>query len=179
MPTPSNIACATFASSIGTCAIGWTEAGVAALQLPQRTPESTLHALQKKYRAEAMPAPAWIKQTVELLRWYLRGQVVDLRLIPVDLLDAPAFHRRVYTVLRNWPRARVLTYGELAKKSGAPGGARAVGVAMARNPVPLIIPCHIVVRADNDVGQFSAAGGKALKVQLLALEQHAAASADA
>lgn len=170
-------ACSHFATSIGTCAMAWNAHGIVAVELPRRTLDTTLHALQKKCAAETMPPPAWVKQTVELLRWYLRGQAVDLRQIPVDWSGVPAFHRRVYTVLRNWDRSRRLTYGDLARKVGTPGGARAVGTAMARNPVPLIVPCHIVVRADNDVGRFSAVGGKTLKLQLLALEQQLATRA--
>jgi methylated-DNA-[protein]-cysteine S-methyltransferase len=63
-----------------------------------------------------------------------------------------------------------VTYGELAKRAGAPGAAQEVGVAMARNPVPLIIPCHRVLAAGGKIGGFSAPGRTETKQRMLALE---------
>ena len=63
-----------------------------------------------------------------------------------------------------------VTYGELAKRAGTPGTAQDVGVAMARNPVPLIIPCHRVLAAGGKIGGFSAPGRTETKERMLALE---------
>jgi O-6-methylguanine DNA methyltransferase len=66
-------------------------------------------------------------------------------------------------------RGQVLTYGELAARAGSPGAARAAGSAMAANPLPVIIPCHRVVRADGGAGAYSA-GGTAAKQRMLRAE---------
>jgi O-6-methylguanine DNA methyltransferase len=63
-----------------------------------------------------------------------------------------------------------MTYGELARAIGRPKSARAVGQALARNPIPLIIPCHRVLAAGNRPGGFSAPGGLATKAKMLVLE---------
>jgi len=88
--------------------------------------------------------------------------------VPVKL-EASAFVRRVYGVVRRIPRGQVLSYGEVAEAAGNPGAARAVGNAMARNPLCLVIPCHRVV-ASHGLGGFGGAGGVEQKRLLLALE---------
>ncbi|MBM4020027.1 MAG: methylated-DNA--[protein]-cysteine S-methyltransferase [Planctomycetes bacterium] len=88
--------------------------------------------------------------------------------VPVDLSGVPAFHRRVYEALLRVPHGRTVTYGRLASAAGRPGAARAVGQAMARNPVPLVVPCHRVVATGGGLGGFG--GGPDLKRRLLALE---------
>jgi len=78
----------------------------------------------------------------------LREYFVDGR-APLDLEVAPEssseFDRRVWQILRAVPAGKTVTYGELARRAGYPGAARAVGGAMARNPIPIVIPCHRVV----------------------------------
>jgi methylated-DNA-[protein]-cysteine S-methyltransferase len=89
-----------------------------------------------------------------------------------ELPLAPAgsrFHQAVWQAMQEIPPGQVRTYGELAAALGAPGGARAVGVACARNPIPVLIPCHRVVAADH-LGGYSGAGGPATKAALLELE---------
>jgi len=80
------------------------------------------------------------------------------------------FQIKVYKVLKKVPAGKVLTYKELAEKMGSPKAARAIGSAMRRNPVPYLVPCHRVVRADGVIGMFSAEGGPATKALLLAHE---------
>ena len=87
---------------------------------------------------------------------------------PMELEGTP-FTRRIYDVVRRIPRGRVKTYGDVADEAGRPGAARAVGSAMAKNPVCLFIPCHRVVGSDG-LGGYSGEGGIALKKRLLALE---------
>jgi methylated-DNA-[protein]-cysteine S-methyltransferase len=93
--------------------------------------------------------------------------------VPADLSGLPPFHQRVLRQARRIPCGRTATYGELAASVGRPRGARAVGQAMARNPVPLVVPCHRVVAAGGGLGGFG--GGLDLKRRLLALEGAAAA----
>ncbi|HEV8340433.1 MAG TPA: type II toxin-antitoxin system prevent-host-death family antitoxin [bacterium] len=89
---------------------------------------------------------------------------------PVDLTRVPPFERTVLQALRRIPAGQVRTYGEIARSLGKPAAARAVGTACARNPLPLLIPCHRVVRSDGKLGGYSMRGGVALKRQLLEAE---------
>jgi len=89
--------------------------------------------------------------------------------VPIEIDDAPAFHRRVFEVVRSIPSGETLTYGEVARAAGHPGAARAVGSAMKRNPVCLFIPCHRVV-GSGGLGGYSGAGGLETKRRLLSLE---------
>jgi methylated-DNA-[protein]-cysteine S-methyltransferase len=90
--------------------------------------------------------------------------------VPLDFGTVTPFTRVVYEVVRRIPRGRTMTYGEVARKAGRPGAARAVGTVMGRNRLCLFIPCHRVVGAAGP-GGFSAPGGLALKRRLLELEE--------
>ncbi len=81
------------------------------------------------------------------------------------------FRRAVYQAARAIPRGETRTYGQIAAAIGKPRAARAVGQALARNPIPLVVPCHRVVAANGDLRGFSAPGGTALKARLLAWER--------
>ncbi|MBI3947979.1 MAG: methylated-DNA--[protein]-cysteine S-methyltransferase [Armatimonadetes bacterium] len=88
--------------------------------------------------------------------------------IPVDLSACTGFQRRVLESCARVPAGQVITYAELARRVGQPGAARAVGGALARNPVPILVPCHRVARADGGLGGFIA--GLDWKRRLLRLE---------
>ena len=90
--------------------------------------------------------------------------------MPLDLESVPAFHRRVYEVARTIKPGTTLSYGEVASRVGEPDAARAVGQALGRNPIPIIVPCHRVLAAHGGTGGFSAPGGTATKLRLLAIE---------
>jgi methylated-DNA-[protein]-cysteine S-methyltransferase len=106
--------------------------------------------------------------TRDALSAYLEGDSVTLTL-PVDLRLARApFRREVLQTLRGVARGATITYGALAERAGHPRAARAVGTACARNPVPLVVPCHRVLPSSGGVGAY--AGGVARKVALLELE---------
>ena len=88
--------------------------------------------------------------------------------VPVDLSSRSPFHQEVLRATARIPRGEVRTYGELAEIVGRPKAARAVGTAMARNPVPLLVPCHRVVPSSGGVGNYGFGGD--LKAKLLAGE---------
>lgn len=88
--------------------------------------------------------------------------------VPLDLSGATDFQRRIYKRLVEIPFGRVVSYGDLADELGDPGAARAVGQAVGANPLPVVVPCHRVVRSDGRLGGFS--GGLTRKVELLRLE---------
>jgi methylated-DNA-[protein]-cysteine S-methyltransferase len=96
----------------------------------------------------------------------LRGEG---RGVAVDLGALSEFQRSVLTVTRTIPRGEVRSYGWVAREVGSPGAVRAVGSALARNPVPLVIPCHRVVQGDWRLGRYSC-GGTETKRRLLAAE---------
>lgn len=98
----------------------------------------------------------------------LAGNRIDFSLSNVSLDRCREFQQRVLRETMRIPRGRVTSYGELARAISAPGAARAVGTALARNPFPLVIPCHRVVRADGSIGRFG--GGREMKKTLLRLE---------
>lgn len=91
--------------------------------------------------------------------------------IPIILDGLSPFARSVLTACRALKFGQVLTYSGLAQELGKPAAARAVGNALAKNPLPLIIPCHRIVRSDGKIGGFSAPGGTDLKAKLLEHEQ--------
>jgi methylated-DNA-[protein]-cysteine S-methyltransferase len=88
--------------------------------------------------------------------------------VPIDLSGLSEFQLKVLKMLQRVPRGEVQTYAELARKAGKPGAARAVGNTMARNPVPILIPCHRVVPASGGTGNYGL--GKARKRELLQRE---------
>ncbi len=110
-------------------------------------------------------APAWLTSAVEAA--VRRG---DAFRGPVDLQRLGPFEEEVLARLRRIPAGTVRTYQEVARAVGQPGAARAVGAACARNPLPLLIPCHRVVRTDGGLGGYSLRGGVALKRRLLEAE---------
>lgn len=91
--------------------------------------------------------------------------------IPIVLDGLSTFAQSVLTACRDIAFGQMISYGQLAKRLGRAGAGRAVGAALAKNPLPLIIPCHRVICSNGKVGGFSAAGGVDLKEKLLALEQ--------
>lgn len=98
---------------------------------------------------------------------YLRGErrAFELPLAPGEL---PPFRRRVLAELVRIPYGATVSYGELAARCGRPGAARAVGNAVGRNPLPVVVPCHRVVRSDGSLGGYG--GGRRRKRELLRLE---------
>lgn len=89
----------------------------------------------------------------------------------VDLSDVPAFRGEVLRQCRRIPYGKMASYADLARAAGNPKAARAVGGAMANNPIPLVIPCHRVIRSDGSLGGFSSYRQTELKARLLRLEQ--------
>jgi len=90
---------------------------------------------------------------------------------PLALNHLPPFTQNVLTACRKIPFGKTISYSQLAAMIGKPLASRAVGNALAKNPIPLIIPCHRVIRSDGSLGQFSACGGTKTKKKLLDLER--------
>jgi len=110
------------------------------------------------------PASALSGVWAEAFHAYIAGQPFPSAL-PVDLTSAPPFTRRVLEACREIPFGDTNSYAELAVRLGCPRAARAVGQALARNPAPIIIPCHRVVGTNGQLTGFL--GGLSRKQQLL------------
>jgi methylated-DNA-[protein]-cysteine S-methyltransferase len=174
-PASHALASTVIDTAIGPTGIAWGPHGVVAVQLPERSEAATRTRLARRVpdaaqvgEAETMPPPA--RRAADGITALLAGEPDGLRDVVVDLRAVPEFDRRVYTALREVGPGRTTTYGELAGAVGAPHDAREVGAALARNPVPLIVPCHRVLAADGKVGGFSAYGGSTSKLALLRIE---------
>ena len=108
----------------------------------------------------------------ERIMAYYEGEPVDFSTYPaVSLNGSGLFAHRVLRACRKIAFGRTTTYSDLARQVGSPRAARAVGSVMASNPIPLIIPCHRVLRTDGGFGGFSAPGGTAIKQKMLHHEQ--------
>lgn len=113
---------------------------------------------------------SWYPDLADRLRRYADGQVVNFSDIPVKVDNTTPFTQRVMDLVQAIPYGQQMTYGQLAEAAGNPGAARAVGSVMRKNRVPLVVPCHRVVRNGGSIGAYSAPGGGDTKRRLLAME---------
>ena len=165
-----------FHTKWGYFGLAGTEYGLLRTQLPGPKPEKiksmlliNTPPLNQELRIEF--DKTCFKPIQEQITAYFDGSCVNFRIdIPLALDGLSSFGISVLTACRSIKYNQTMTYGQLAKKSGRPNASRAVGNALARNPLPLIIPCHRIVRSDGKIGGFSAPGGISLKNKMLDLE---------
>jgi len=138
--------------------LGWSEAGLRWLRFREEQPE-----------APSDPIPTSVGEAMGRIQDFLQGRGYALEGCPVDLCGLPPFQRRALEALRSTRPGQTLSYGTLALLAGSPGAARAAGQAMARNPLPLVVPCHRVVGAKGP-GGFSLFGTLETKALLMSLE---------
>lgn len=129
--------------------------------------EDDLDGLAAQVGRRVLQVPRRLDRVRRQLDEYFAGRrrAFDL---PLDLPPLSPFHRLVLAQLARLPYGRVETYGSLAARIGRPGAARAVGTALRRNPIPIVLPCHRVVGTGGRLAGY--AGGVARKRALLALE---------
>ena len=156
-------------TELGPMGLGWTDTGLARLSLPGGDIVDRV----TRWGSEGVPSSA-VMQVMELIVAYALGEEVEFADVALDLSVVPAFHRRAYEDIRGLGWGKTTTYGEIARRLGDVQLSRAVGQAMAANPIPLVIPCHRVLAADGKSGGFSAPGGVATKMKMLEMEQAAA-----
>lgn len=162
---------ALFETAIGTCGIAWNERGVIGVQLPEDDQPTTRARLRRRFpEVSDGTTPVDVLLAIGRIVALLRGERVDLNPVTLDLDAVPEFDREVYVAARTIPPGATRTYGEIATQIGQPTAARDVGVALARNPFAIIVPCHRVVAANGKTGGFSAPGGVKTKLKLLAIE---------
>jgi methylated-DNA-[protein]-cysteine S-methyltransferase len=158
-----------FPTAIGPCGIAWSAEGLTRFQLPERDNAALLQRMAMADRsARALPSP--IAKAVEELERYFRGEEINFSTLRLDLRACGPFRKAVYAATRSVRWGSVATYGEIASVIGSPGAARAVGHALSRNPIAVIIPCHRILAAGGKIGGFSAHGGAEMKARLLEIE---------
>jgi methylated-DNA-[protein]-cysteine S-methyltransferase len=160
-----------FNTPIGVSGVAWSARGIAGVQLPEPDPARVRARLRRRFPGghETTP-PAEIRQAIEHITALLRGEPTDLTSVQLDMDGVPPFARQVYEVARTIPAGETLSYGAIATRLGEPRLAREVGQALARNPFPIVVPCHRVLAAGGKLGGFSARGGVATKQRLLSIE---------
>ncbi len=104
---------------------------------------------------------------------YFAGKPVNFDDIACDLSGLSEFTQKVLTATRKIPYGGTISYSELAKIIDAPRAARAIGNALAKNPIPIVIPCHRIIRADGSVGGYSGSSDSDFKRELINLEKQA------
>ncbi|MBU3077503.1 methylated-DNA--[protein]-cysteine S-methyltransferase [Sphingomonas quercus] len=170
-----------FETCAGFAAIGWGASGISCFRLPAAGRGAAEHSLLARFPSStAAEPPGEIAAVVDAACRYFMGERIDFSTAPVDLGAQVPFFARVYDFVRRLGWGETTTYGAVARALGeGPEAARAVGEAMARNPVPLIVPCHRVTAAGGRIGGFSAPGGATSKARMLALEGAAPAAPSA
>lgn len=163
---------APFPSELGWMALAWRDSTVWALTFGHREAHQAVNHLGKLVDVSSVSsADAFAKRLIKQLQAFTRDPFHgDFHDVSLRMNDLTPFARRVLTRCRAIPAGQTMTYGELAAAVGSPRAARAVGRVMARNPFPLIVPCHRVIGADGRLCGFSAPHGLTMKRRLLRAE---------
>jgi methylated-DNA-[protein]-cysteine S-methyltransferase len=162
---------ALFDTAIGACGLVWTARGIKTVQLPLPDADKTRTRIRQRHGglAEAVP-PSGVQAAIDGMIELLEGKPKDLSGVALDLDGVPDFHRDVYDIARTITPGRTMTYGDIAKRLGGVELSREVGQALGANPCPIVVPCHRVLAAGGKPGGFSANGGVATKLKMLAIE---------
>ena len=157
---------AVFATVAGWCGVAGTEAGLRKTVLPRPDRHDVECSILAAY-PEAVLAPELFVDLIHRFEAYIAGQIVDFP-DTLDLSFATDFQREVWQAARLIPHGQTRSYAWLAGQVQNPQAVRAVGQALGRNPLPVIVPCHRVLSSDGGLGGFS--GGLDMKRFLLELE---------
>lgn len=160
-----------FETVIGWAGLAWGDAGLIGAHLPERDPGIVRESFKRRFSGvlESEPSPA-ITAIATDIQALLRGEKPDLLDAQLDIKRVPEFYAKVYAVARAIPPGETLTYGEIAVQLGDRLLAQPVGVALGKNPWPIVVPCHRVTAAGGKLGGFSARGGAMTKLKLLDIE---------
>jgi methylated-DNA-[protein]-cysteine S-methyltransferase len=164
-----DIAYATADSPFGALLLARTPEGLVRLALPSEDVDATLTDLAERISPRVLEAPAQLDQERRELDDYFEGRRHDFDL-PIDWQLSHGFLLRARQGIAAIPYGETRTYTDLAREAGNERAVRAAGSACSRNPIPLVVPCHRVVRSDGTPGLY--AGGVAMKKRLLDLERN-------
>lgn len=156
-----------FATKLGPMGVVRSERGLVAVRVGFGDAGELRLALERQFPdAEKAPADAVAKRLMQ----YAAGAAISFADIELDEESRGLFSLRVANVCRKIPAGQTISYGELARRAGFPAAARAAGQVMAKNPWPIIVPCHRVVTSAGRLGGYSAPQGLDFKRRLLELE---------
>lgn len=157
-------------TQVGQLLLAATEQGVVRIAFEQEGVEAALQALAAKINARVLHAPDRLDQAARQLEEYFAGTRRDFDL-PLDHRLSAGFRLTVQRYLTRIRYGHTMSYKQVAEQVGNPHAVRAVGTACATNPLPIVVPCHRVLRTDGALGGY--AGGLDAKTTLLALERGA------
>ncbi|MGH3098059.1 MAG: methylated-DNA--[protein]-cysteine S-methyltransferase [Streptosporangiales bacterium] len=166
-----DVAYRTVDTPVGTLLLAATEQGLVRVAYPLEGEDAVLQKLADAVSPRVLHAPGRLDEVARELEEYFGGWRTTFDL-PLDLRLAHGFRRTVLAHLPAIAYGHTESYGEVATAVGNPRAVRAVGSACATNPLPVVVPCHRVVRSDGSVGGY--AGGTEAKHTLLSLESAAA-----
>jgi methylated-DNA-[protein]-cysteine S-methyltransferase len=163
-----DVAYATVDTPLGSGLVAATPKGLVRVALPNERVEDVLARLAREVSPRVLEFPARLDEARRELDEYFEGRR-DRFELPLDWrLSHPGFYRRVLRATARVPFGEVITYGEAAQRAGSPRAFRAAGSALGSNPIPIVVPCHRVVRAGGEIGNYG--GGPEMKRFLLQLE---------
>ncbi|WP_145690699.1 methylated-DNA--[protein]-cysteine S-methyltransferase [Rhodococcus rhodochrous] len=152
---------------VGPLLLATTTVGLVRVAYVADGSDAVLDELSRRISPRVLDAPRRLDPVVRQLDEYFAGTRTHFDL-PLDLRLADGFRREVITRLPEIGYGRTASYAEIAAAAGSPRAVRAVGTACAKNPLPVVVPCHRVVRSDGSMGQY--VGGVEAKRALLQLE---------
>jgi methylated-DNA-[protein]-cysteine S-methyltransferase len=163
-----DVAYATLDTPIGTAGLAATGRGLVRVVLPNQPLEPVLEDIAVRLSPRVLESPARLDEARRELEEYFEGKRDRFELELDWSLVPPGFYSRVLRETAKLPYGVTATYGELAARAGNPRAFRAAGTALGSNPIPLVVPCHRVLRAGGVIGNYG--GGPAMKEFLLRLE---------
>jgi methylated-DNA-[protein]-cysteine S-methyltransferase len=166
MTTPKSNS-ALYKSFIGPIRISWNNEGLLAIKILNKLTASSKESIPNTYKKLFDSFFSFYDEGPQR-KIDLKNKVIYINQIPYILKGIPDSYIKIYYELLKIPRGKTISYGELAEKAGYKNGGRLVGTAMAKNPFPLIIPCHRVILASGKTGNYSY--GPVLKMSLLKTE---------
>lgn len=157
-----------FPTPFGRMSVAATDRGLARLTWRDMDDDALAAELEARFPDRVVVRrPGALAETERQLREYFAGEREAFDL-PVDLTSLTDFERRVLRAARGLGHGQVVPYAELARRIGRPTASRAVGNALGKNPVAIVVPCHRVIRSDGGLGGYG--GGEEYKEALLRLE---------
>ncbi len=158
-----------FETALGWMGLSASDRGLCRSTLPRQSPDECVMEMAAE---NAEPSDVGLHDLKRKLVAYFDGEEADFTDVAIDLGGAPRFHAAAWRACRTIPAGETRSYGWLAAQAGSPRAVRAAGQAMARNRLPIIVPCHRVIAGNGDLRGFGRGAGQLdLKRRLLDLEK--------
>ena len=156
-------------TNIGWCGIVRNKKGLRRILIAYLKRQQLINHIKEVFEKNLVKEPSTGEFIENLIRYCL-GQNVFFGRFKMDWSSVTPFQSKVFKATMKRPYGTVTTYRNLSQMIGYNNASRAVGNALSKNPFPLVVPCHRIIRSDGKIGGFSAVGGKSLKEKLLRME---------